>query len=367
MSLGSIRLTRVQREAYESVRRITAAPLDSITLRHEITTRTAQAIPSDMSAMATCDPDVGVFSHGMTWDYPESVLEQYYAHIYPEEGAIGFLALAKSGAIASREVGPLEAEQMREHGIAEKLHVAFSEQGRLWGGWCLGRAHGTLPFSDEEVTLARMLGPLIAQGLRRAALIEVAESADPERSDDDGAPGVAVYDAHGHLVLRDARASRYTGDLDDVGHRSDRPVPIASALWQLHWRLRGGPAPCQETADAAVRMRGRSGRWYAVRASATECSAASHAGQAVVVITPLGGGERASMLARLYGLTPREREVVSRLARGESGKEIAAALGLSAHTVQAHIDNASARIGVRGRRELVAKLFVDATAERLAS
>ena len=76
MSLGSIRLTRAQREAYESVRRITAAPLDSITLRQEVAARVAPAIPSDMSAMATCDPDIGIFSHGMTWHYPEALLEE---------------------------------------------------------------------------------------------------------------------------------------------------------------------------------------------------------------------------------------------------------------------------------------------------
>ena len=94
-----------------------------------------------------------------------------FAHIYPDEGAMGFIDLARSGELVSREVGPLEARQMREAGIAEKLHVAFAEQGRLWGGLCLSRAHGALPFSDEEVALMRLIAPLVTQGLRRAAPI----------------------------------------------------------------------------------------------------------------------------------------------------------------------------------------------------
>ena len=115
------------------------------------------------------------------------------------------------------------------------------------------------------------------------------------------------------------------------------------------------------------RVRGESGRWYTVHASAAESADVRQAGHVVVVLTPLGGGERANVLAQLYGLTPREREIVGRVARGESGKQIAAALGLSAHTVQAHIDNACAKIGARGRREMVARLFIDSVTARMAS
>ena len=103
-----------------------------------------------------------------------------------------------------------------------------------------------------------------------------------------------------------------------------------------------------------------------MHASLAESCDVRQAGHAVVVLTPLGGGERAGLLAQLYGLTPREREVAARVARGESDKQIAAALGLSEHTVQAHVDNACARIGVRGRRELVARLFVDARSMKAA-
>ena len=69
--------------------------------------------------------------------------------------------------------------------------------------------------------------------------------------------------------------------------------------------------------------------------------------------------ERGGILARLYGLSPRERDVLARVVRGESTKQIAAALGLSAYTVQDHVDSACIKVGVRGRRALVAKLFFD--------
>jgi DNA-binding CsgD family transcriptional regulator len=73
----------------------------------------------------------------------------------------------------------------------------------------------------------------------------------------------------------------------------------------------------------------------------------------------------ANLLAKLYGLSPRECQVAALVARGHSTKEIAARLGISAYTVQDHLDNASVKVGVRGRRALLAKLFFDCCAPRL--
>jgi DNA-binding CsgD family transcriptional regulator len=372
-SIVPSRLTRTQRDAFDAVRRACLAPLDSIRLREEIVTRTAAALPWDFAALGTCDPETGLMAHGVIWNYPGDLLDLYYRYVYPQEGAIGFLDLARSGRLVSTQAGPIEREMLAGSGVTEKLRVAIADQGRIWGAWCLGRETSRAGFSDDEESFARALAPMIAHGLRRAALLEAAEEAN--RADDDvvsTAPGVAVYDARNRLVMRDARAARYMCDLADARQRSEMPTPVASALTQLTWRLRatdGTTAGTTVGADDAmgVRMRGCSGRWYAVHASAAEHDDARCAAQSVVVLTPLGGGERASILARLYGLSPREREVVVRIARGDSGKQIAAALGLSAHTVQAHIDNACAKIGVLGRRELVARLFVDAAAARMAS
>ena len=47
-------------------------------------------------------------------------------------------------------------------------------------------------------------------------------------------------------------------------------------------------------------------------------------------------GEHASVARLLARLTPREQEVAMRMARGESSKEIAAALGVSPRTVEGH-------------------------------
>ena len=56
---------------------------------------------------------------------------------------------------------------------------------------------------------------------------------------------------------------------------------------------------------------------------------------------------------------PVEGEVVAAVVRGEPTKCIAASLGISPYTVAEHLDRACAKVGVRGRKALVARLFLD--------
>jgi DNA-binding CsgD family transcriptional regulator len=114
-----------------------------------------------------------------------------------------------------------------------------------------------------------------------------------------------------------------------------------------------------------VQVHGRSGRWYTVRASLTEPDETG-AASIVVVIDEARPADTAVILSRLYGMTKREREVVAMAAKGASTKEIGRRLGLSTYTVQEYLGNAYAKVGVRSRRELLAKLYFDGYANGAA-
>jgi PAS domain S-box-containing protein len=58
-------------------------------------------------------------------------------------------------------------------------------------------------------------------------------------------------------------------------------------------------------------------------------------------------------------LSAREREVVRLVARGETGPEIAAELGIAHETVRTHVRNAMTKLNARSRAHLVAKVLGD--------
>jgi DNA-binding CsgD family transcriptional regulator len=64
-------------------------------------------------------------------------------------------------------------------------------------------------------------------------------------------------------------------------------------------------------------------------------------------------------------LSERERAVVDRVAQGASTQEIAEALCISEYTVQEHLSHIFDKVGVRGRRALLQRLFFDHLAPQI--
>lgn len=59
-------------------------------------------------------------------------------------------------------------------------------------------------------------------------------------------------------------------------------------------------------------------------------------------------------------LAPREAQTLERLCRGESEKEVAAALAISSHTVHVYVKSIYRHFGVMSRSELLARFIADA-------
>lgn len=71
-------------------------------------------------------------------------------------------------------------------------------------------------------------------------------------------------------------------------------------------------------------------------------------------LEPPGAG---SGLSDLLGLTRREAEVLTWVARGKSNAEIAAALFIAPGTVKKHLEHIYAKLGVRTRTEAALKVL----------
>jgi DNA-binding CsgD family transcriptional regulator len=70
---------------------------------------------------------------------------------------------------------------------------------------------------------------------------------------------------------------------------------------------------------------------------------------------PAGPFERNAAAIRSLGLSPRELDILDRLAAGESNKEIARRLGISPNTVKTHVARVYDKLGVQRRVQAVEK------------
>ena len=70
-------------------------------------------------------------------------------------------------------------------------------------------------------------------------------------------------------------------------------------------------------------------------------------------IASLTVDDRCDSLARTYGLTPREREILGYLARGYTSSYIGDELVISANTVRTHVHNIYRKLGVAARDDVL--------------
>ncbi len=107
-----------------------------------------------------------------------------------------------------------------------------------------------------------------------------------------------------------------------------------------------------------LRVRARSGRWMTLHSSLTE-PASDGPQETVIVIEPAKPKVVAWFNVAPYGLSQREKEIVKLVARGASTRQISQTLYISEYTVQNHLSSVFEKVGVRGRRALLKRLFFD--------
>jgi DNA-binding CsgD family transcriptional regulator len=361
--------TTTEDEVFQSVKRVCSAGYDSAALRVEIARHVERVVPADQSYFWMLDPDTGIINHGIA-RHPTSacLFSDFVGHCYPDDEATQVIDQGRAGSVIRSGCCPALAERMRKDGIHQDMRALFFTPQAFWGSWCILRGR-TPAFTDREARFVERIAPHVSEGLRSAALLELtgqpeapAEDAEADASSR-ATPGFLVLGPQGEIALRTPAAAPHLADLRMQGVTDDGepPMPVLSVRGRLLRRQRGA---ADRPDDARLRARGRSGAWYVLRATLAEPDA-NGLSSILVAIEPVAPRDVAPFLFRLYGLTPREREVIRWVVRGEPTKVIAAKLGLSVHTVQDYLDTACEKIGVRGRKALVAKLFADGFAPGL--
>ena len=358
---------RASDRVFTEVKRLCHAGLDAETLRQRVLERLKSVVPFEGSVAFTMDPSNGLITHALVDEMgDERGLRVFLEHVCFEDDVLEFNWMVRNrlpvGLLSEATGGNLaQALRYREligpAGFGYELRGALSTGTELWGGLCLTREKGRSDFESREVAFIRRIIPHLGAGLRAATLHQ--QLLDDQDSDDAG--GVLVLDQRGTVVQHNAAAERRLRELGELGPRwregEGLPIPIWTVLGALERALK--PETDRDlNSSPHLRVRGRSGRWLSLQASRTEPTAIRPS-ESVVVIAPAGPKDVLRLTTLGYELSRREQEVVELVVHGASTRLIAQELYISEYTVKDHLSNIFEKVGVRGRRELVKRLYLN--------
>jgi DNA-binding CsgD family transcriptional regulator len=325
-----------------------------------------RAVSFDGFCMLTIDPATllptsEVVEHGL----PEAALGRMAEIEVGEVDFNKFAELARAGCPAASlseatdgklDLSLRQRELRRPNGLGDELRLALVTDSGTWGGITLLRETGRNFTAAETRFLASLSGDL-AEGLRRAVLF-TALSADS----DDADAGLLVLAPDNSIQLGNSAARQWLDELKG-GDRNTNHLPlVVHAVARRAWVAAAEEATGGATARARVPT--HSGRWLLVRGSVLGDGPDA---RIAVMLEPAPSPELAPLIAAAYGLTDRERLVTQLVAQGRSTAEIADSLHLSPYTVQDHLKSIFDKAGVSARGELVARLFFEHYAPRLAN
>ena len=359
--------TTLRERGFAEVKRLCHAGLDAPTLLHEVAGLLGRAAPFETYCAFTNDPLSGLATQlvGRGALGPKQH-RAYIENVYFEEDFDGqrmMVQSRRSVALLSEVTGGKIERSLASREITIPLGLGYELFGvcalgrQQWGGISLIRERGRPDFDAREVELLQRIVPHLGTGLKAAILCKEAD-AEPEG---ENIPGVLILNDRGHVVQHTEAAERWLRDLGDLGDGWLEGDGLPASVWIVAGALRKALKPETDRdlgGVPSIRVRARSGRWLTLHGARSE-PRPGHVGETMVIVEPSRAQELAWLRASAYGLSPRERAVVDLVVQGASTREISQTLHISEYTVQDHLSNAFDKVGVRGRRALIKRLFFD--------
>ncbi|GIJ44372.1 helix-turn-helix transcriptional regulator [Virgisporangium aliadipatigenens] len=337
-----MRSSSVEREAVRDVENLCRMDLDSAQLQRRIGARLSRRLNADAFCFGTMDPSTLLVTGHVTEGIPPEAATAAAHNEYLVDDVLKFAALARAdvrAGVLSVAVGGNPRRSHRYRALMplidarDELRATFVVGGLCWGGMSLYRGGRRPTFSAADAALLQRLSATIGAALRTAAHRPATGAA---RGPADA--GVLVLDHDLRLVTANPAAQRWIEELGSSG------LPIA---------VLDVAARAQKSA-AYGRVRDRSGRWISVQASPLT---GDRPASIAVLIAPAPTAEVIEILQLAYALTRSERAVLEQVISGASSRTIAGRLFITTATVQDHLKAIFAKVGVRSRGELVARML----------
>ena len=326
-----------------------------------------QALPFSAACLATLDPATELVTatvkwgdvdddHDLEWSYYEYEVDDVYDFrvVSRRPGAVAALGTETGGDPARSRRWSEMFRPLWDY--SDEMRAGLAVDGATWGGIALFHQGGRT-FTPAEQEFMSSVSAGFARGLRTGLVVGAVDTA--LAADGDG-PAVLVVGADYEVVQANLGADARIADLGGGPLGEARLPQVICAIVGAARRRAADPAAPLPRA----RLRSRSGRW--VVAHASPLVGRGGAGTDVVVtLEDARPPEVIPLVVASYGLTDRERDVVGLVLSGVDTADVAGRLHLSAYTVQDHLKKIFTTVGVRSRRELIARIYNDHYVPRL--
>lgn len=386
MSVQPRDFSRVVRD----IQRLCYAGLDSVSLRQAVVDRLGQGLAFDAYCCFTADPMTQFFTHTIAGGAPQSDLDRFIERVYFEDDINDYtwmahtrrpVTLLSEGAAGKLERSLCYREILQPRGHAHQARCVFMVKQELWGGIELSRDRKRADFDPDEVTLLARLTPHLGAGLKAAALHGLVAGAGSTAAPTAAptvevpAPGVGAeldlrlgwglglltLDQRQRIISCTSAAEHWLRELGWPASDRDDTAHLPQSVRVLLRVLQRTLSPETEADTRRVprlSVQTSSGRWLSLTADIALAQGETPP-MTMVLIEPLGPREATWLRSSAYNLTLREQEVVALVAHGLSTREIASSLCVTDYTVQEHLSHIFDKVGVRGRRSLLKRLFFD--------
>lgn len=339
--------------------RLCHTALDSQTLRGELLRHLRGVVPFDYAYFSTTDPATQLnTSSVLVEEPPDWCMAVFLQNEYQQQDfnkfsdmvrgrqAVGILSQATENDLRR---SPRFQDMLQPMAMGDELRAVFVTDAACWGTLCLHREKSSTGYTADEAAYLTLLTPHIADGLRKALIVDKAYSAaTPDE------PGVLILTDDLSVIAMTAAAEYWLGELAGIENAKGGMLPLAvrSVIAGLK-AIEDGQAAINALPKVRVQM--RSGHWLIVYAS--RLRGMGNQPQISVVFEVAQPAEIAPLIMEAYALTKREGEITQCVLRGWSTSEIAVALHISSNTVQDHLKAIFEKVDVSSRGELAARIF----------
>jgi DNA-binding CsgD family transcriptional regulator len=336
----------------ERLSRLSESSLDAEPIQREAIADLRRVIGFDRWCWAFADPLTliplgGIADHDYGPRLARSLELEYSGGDFATMGALArrTVPVASLSAETGRDLArsPRWDEILRPVGIGDEAVLACRDALGCWGWIKAYRDSGDPAFTDDDLELLAAVGPSLGSALRRRI-----GGATPIAGGLPSAPGVIVLDGDLNAISWTAEARDWAAALPAASVFAAWGM-LPATVYPAAALARSGSA----TNETRALERAVDGRWVKIEAAPLD---GEDGGRIAVVLRAAAPSETFELLCRAYALTTRERQVVAALIAGDDTRAITERLVISRHTVQDHLKAVFAKVGVRSRRELLARL-----------